>query len=68
MGEWGIAPLFLTWHCIEVHGQLHIPAVLTPGKEPWYALDMRLVDLQSRYGCCGKEKCLLPLPGIEQEK
>jgi hypothetical protein len=33
-----------------------------------YALDRRLGELQNWFGCCGKEKYLLPLPGIGQEK
>jgi hypothetical protein len=29
---------------MEVNGQLHAPAALPPGKDPWYPLDRRLGD------------------------
>jgi len=35
---------------MEVSGQLHAPAALPPGKEPWYPLDRRLGGPQSRSG------------------
>jgi hypothetical protein len=34
-------------------------------KNPWYPLDRRLGELQSRPGRCGEEKNFQPLPGIE---
>jgi hypothetical protein len=40
---------------MEVNGRLH-----TPGKNPRYPLDRRLVELQSQSGCCGEEKNLAP--------
>jgi len=30
-----------------VSGQLHAPAALSPGKDPWYTLDRRLGGPQS---------------------
>jgi hypothetical protein len=33
-GSGGIAPPYLTSHWMEVSGQLHVPAALSPGKEP----------------------------------
>jgi hypothetical protein len=62
----GIAPLIL-WprHYMEASGQLHAPAALTPGKNPWYLLDRRLGGPQSRFGRGGKEENSQPPPGIE---
>jgi hypothetical protein len=45
---------------MEVSGQLHSPALLLQGNNPWYPLDRRLGGLQSRPGYCGEEKSLLP--------
>jgi hypothetical protein len=50
---------------MEVSGQVHAAAALTPGKEPRYPLDRRLGGPQSRSGRDGKEKNSQPLPGIE---
>jgi hypothetical protein len=38
---------------MEVSGQLHAPATLSPGKEP---PDIRMGGIQSCYGCSGEEK------------
>jgi hypothetical protein len=45
---------------MEVSGQLHSPAALPLAKEPWYPLDRRLGESQSRSGRCGEEKNLAP--------
>jgi hypothetical protein len=50
---------------MEVSGQLHTPAALHQGKSPWYPLDRRLGELQSRSGRGGEEKNSQPPPGIE---
>jgi hypothetical protein len=50
---------------MEVSGQFHAPAVLTPGKSQWYPLHKRLGGLQSRSGHGGEEKNSKPLPGLE---
>jgi len=34
-------------------------------KSPWYKLDRRVGGPQSRTGCGGEERRLLPQPGIE---
>jgi hypothetical protein len=35
MGEWAYRPTFsLSWHWLEVSGQLHTLATLPPGREP----------------------------------
>jgi hypothetical protein len=47
---------------MEVSGQLHASAALTPGEEPF---DRRLAGLQSRTGHGGEEKIFHPLPGLE---
>jgi hypothetical protein len=47
---------------MEVSSQLH-----HRGKNPQYTLAGRLGGLQSESGCCGIEKNLLPLPGIEPQ-
>jgi hypothetical protein len=41
---------------MEVSGQLHVPAALTPGKESCYPLARRLGGPQSRSGRGGEEK------------
>jgi hypothetical protein len=50
---------------MEVSGQLHAPAALPPGKEPWYPLDRRLGGPQSRSGRGGEEKNSQPPPETE---
>jgi hypothetical protein len=50
---------------MEVSGQLHVPAALPQGKNPWYSLDRKLSGTQSRSGRGGEEKNSQPLPGIE---
>jgi hypothetical protein len=65
-GSEGTAPLILRLqHQTEVSDQLHAPAALFPGKEPWYPLDRRLGGSQSRSGRGGEEKNFQPPPGIE---
>jgi hypothetical protein len=49
---------------MEVSGQIHASAALTPWKEPRYPLDKRLGGPQSRSGHYGEEKNQPP-PGIE---
>jgi len=41
---------------MEVSGQLHTPAALSPGRSPWYPMDRRLGGPQSWAGCSGEEK------------
>jgi hypothetical protein len=50
---------------MDVNGQLHGPAALTPGKQPLYPLDRRLGGPQNRYGRVPKKKKFLPLPEVE---
>jgi hypothetical protein len=50
---------------MEVSGQLHAPATLPQGKNPWYPLSRRLSGLQRRSGRGGEEKNSQPPPGIE---
>jgi hypothetical protein len=50
---------------MEVSDQLHAPAALPPGKDPWFLLDRRLGGPQSRSGGGGEEKNFQPSPGIE---
>jgi hypothetical protein len=50
---------------MDVSGQLHAPAALPPGKEPWYPLDRRLGGSQSRSGRGGEEKNSQQLPVLE---
>jgi hypothetical protein len=50
---------------MEVSGQLHSPAALPTGKEPWYPLDRRLGGPQSRSEHGGEKKNSQPLPGFE---
>jgi len=51
---------------MEVSGQLHAPAALTPGKGPRYPFDGRLGGHQSRSERDGEEKNSQPLPAIQQ--
>jgi hypothetical protein len=52
---------------MEVSGQLHAPAALTPKERVpgTYPLDRRLGGPQSRSGRVGEEKNSQPLPGLE---
>jgi len=51
---------------MEMSGELHDPAALSPRKEPpWCPFYRRLGGLQSRSGRCGEGKNSEPLPGIE---
>jgi hypothetical protein len=50
---------------MEVIGQLHAPAVLPQGNNPWYPLDRRLGGPQNRSGRGGEERNSQPLPGLE---
>jgi hypothetical protein len=50
---------------MEVGGQLHGLAALTPGKSSRYQLDRRLSGSQSWSGRCGVETSLLLLRGIQ---
>jgi hypothetical protein len=50
---------------MEVSSQLHAPAALPPGKDPWYPLDWRLGGPQSRSGRDGEEENSQPPPEIE---
>jgi hypothetical protein len=59
----GIASPLLT-SVLDGGGELHAPAALPQGKEPRCPLDRRLVEPQSRSGCCGEKKNLTLL-GIE---
>jgi hypothetical protein len=54
-GRGRIAPLFFTWHWIEVRGQLNTPADSPPGKESPVPLNRRLGQLQIQSGCCEEE-------------
>jgi hypothetical protein len=46
---------------MEVSGQMHAPARITPGKAPWYPLNRRLGGGgQSRCGPFGEEKICCP--------
>jgi hypothetical protein len=49
----------------DIAPPLSTSGALAPGKELLYPLDRRFDGLQSRSGCWGVEKNLLPLPGIE---
>jgi hypothetical protein len=44
---------------MELSGQLHAPAALPPGKEPWYPLDKRLGGPQSPSGRFLRRKFLV---------
>jgi hypothetical protein len=46
-------------------GQLHGPAALPPGKDPWYSLDRGLGGPQIRSGRGGEERNSHPLQGFE---
>jgi len=48
---------------MDVSGQLHSPAALSPRKEPWYKLDRRLGGPQNRSGRDDEEK--IPSPARE---
>jgi hypothetical protein len=51
---------------MEVFGQIHSPAALSPVKEPpRYPLIRRLSELQTCFERLGKEKNDVPLPEIE---
>jgi hypothetical protein len=50
---------------MDVSGHLHAPAALPQGKSPWYPLDRRLGEPQSRSGRGGEEKNSQPPSGIE---
>jgi hypothetical protein len=50
---------------MEVSGQLHATAALPPEKYPWYPLDRRMVQFQSRSGRSGEEKNFQPLLRLE---
>jgi hypothetical protein len=50
---------------MEVSGQLHAPAALPPGEDPWHPLNWRLGGPQSRSGRGGEEKNTQPLPRLE---
>jgi hypothetical protein len=60
-GSGGKAPPFLTSALDGVESLASRPQE----KSPTYPLDGRQCGPQSRSGCCGKEKNVLPLPGIE---
>jgi hypothetical protein len=50
---------------MEVSSQLHFPAALTGERDPWYPLDRRLGEPQSRSRRGGGEKNSQHLPGLE---
>lgn len=50
---------------MEVSGELFVTAVLAPGKEPWYPLNMRRGGRRSRFGLFGMVKSLFALPRFE---
>jgi hypothetical protein len=50
---------------MEVSGQLQPPTALLQVKSPWYQLDRRLGEPQSRSGRGDEEKYSQPLPGLE---
>jgi hypothetical protein len=45
---------------MEMSGQHHAPAALSPGKEPRYLLDRRLGGLQNWSGRRGKDRDIAP--------
>jgi hypothetical protein len=49
---------------MEVSGQLHAPAALPPGKEPWYPLDRKAGGPQRRSGRGDEEKNSKPSPNL----
>jgi hypothetical protein len=62
-GNGGIAPPFPTSALDGGEWPSFTPRPLYPrGKSPRYPLDRRLGGPQSRSGCCGVERNLLPLP------
>jgi hypothetical protein len=52
-------------HQEEVNGEIKSPVPLLQIKGPREPIDRRLGGLQIRSGCCGEERSLLLLPGIE---
>jgi hypothetical protein len=50
---------------MELNGQFHASAALTPEEEPRYPSD-KTIGPQSLGGRCGEEKNLLSLMGIEE--
>jgi hypothetical protein len=54
---------FLTPAPDWLSGQLHTPAALNSGKNPWYSLDRKLGGAQSRSGRGGEEKNSQPPAG-----
>jgi hypothetical protein len=48
---------------MELSGQIQVPAVLTPMKEPRYSLDRRLDGRQNLSGHCREEKKFMPMLG-----
>jgi hypothetical protein len=49
---------------VELNGQLHNPALYLWEKSPLHPFDGTLDGAQSRYGCCGGQTNLSPLPAI----
>jgi hypothetical protein len=66
MGEWRysstILDLCTTWRWVI---NFTPPLLYHREKSPLYPLGKRLGEPQSRSECCGEEKDLVPLPGIE---
>jgi hypothetical protein len=50
---------------MEVSGQFHASAALSPGKKPLFTLDRKLDGPQNQSGRGGEEKNSQPLPGLE---
>jgi hypothetical protein len=50
---------------MEVSGQLHASAALSPGKDSLVPIDRKLDEPQGRSGRGGEEKNSQHLPGIE---
>ena len=53
---------------MEISGQFHTLAALTPGKEPPVLTEHSqkcLGGSESQFGLCGGEKTTFPLPGFE---
>jgi hypothetical protein len=55
MGEWSIAPLFLTSALDGGEWSATCPCCFTPGGSPQYPLDRRLSGPQNQSGHCGEE-------------
>lgn len=55
MGEWSIAPQFITSTLNELNGQLQAPAALPQGKSPRFPFNLRLGGPQGLFGSCGEE-------------